>query len=135
MPIQDVALKTYRERCTIEKDGGRGSERSTLEVRHDDDDDDDDHTWRRTPTQTHKHTEYTLVKKKEKERNNFCGDESLSRTINLNWTFTDINNRIKKKFNPIKTVTSQKTKGNINTNNLLPEDSLKRQQHVLKKNK
>ena len=41
MPIQDVALKTYRERWTIETDDGRGSERSVLAVRHDDDDDDD----------------------------------------------------------------------------------------------
>ena len=38
VPTQDVALKTYRKRWAIEKDGGRGSERSVLMV-HDDDDD------------------------------------------------------------------------------------------------
>ena len=36
--IQDVALKTYRKRWTIEKGGGRGSRRSVLIARHDDDD-------------------------------------------------------------------------------------------------
>ena len=41
VPIQDVALKTYRKRLTIEKGGGRGSGRSVLMARHDDDDDDD----------------------------------------------------------------------------------------------
>ena len=39
--IQDVDLKTYRKRWTIEKDGERGSEISVLVARHDDDDDDD----------------------------------------------------------------------------------------------
>ena len=34
--IQDVALKTYRKRWTIEKGDGRGSERSVLGARHDD---------------------------------------------------------------------------------------------------
>ena len=38
VPIQDVALKTYQERGTIEMGGGRGSKRSVLAVRHDDDD-------------------------------------------------------------------------------------------------
>ena len=37
--IQDVALKTYRERWAIEKGGGRWSGRSELAARHDDDDD------------------------------------------------------------------------------------------------
>ena len=32
VPIQDVALKTYRERWTIEKGGRRGSGRSVLAV-------------------------------------------------------------------------------------------------------
>ena len=41
MLIQDVALKTYRKRWTIEKGGGRGPGRSVLMVRHDDDDDDE----------------------------------------------------------------------------------------------
>ena len=46
---QDVALKTYRKRWTIEKGGGRGSGRSVLMARHDDDDelicpDNDSHT-------------------------------------------------------------------------------------------
>ena len=36
--IQDVALKTYRERWTIEMDGERGSGGSMLTVQHDDDD-------------------------------------------------------------------------------------------------
>ena len=36
VPIQDVALKTYRKRCT---GGERESGRSVLLVRHDDDDD------------------------------------------------------------------------------------------------
>ena len=40
VPIQDVALKTYRERWTIEKGGKRGSGISMLMVRHDDGDDD-----------------------------------------------------------------------------------------------
>ena len=39
MPIQDVALKTYRKRWTIETDGVRRSGRPALVVRHDDDDD------------------------------------------------------------------------------------------------
>ena len=34
--IQDVSLKTYRVRWTIETDGGRGSSRSVLAARHDD---------------------------------------------------------------------------------------------------
>ena len=38
VPIQDVALKTYRELRTIEKGNGRGSGRSALAARHDDDD-------------------------------------------------------------------------------------------------
>ena len=42
MPIQDVALKTNRERWTIEKGGGRGLGRSALAVQYNDDDDDDD---------------------------------------------------------------------------------------------
>ena len=37
--IQDVALKTYRKRWTIEKCSGRGSGRTVLMLRHDDDDD------------------------------------------------------------------------------------------------
>ena len=40
VPIQDVALKTYRKRWTIEKCSGRESGVSVLMVRHDDDDDD-----------------------------------------------------------------------------------------------
>ena len=39
VPIRDVALKTYRKRCTIEKGGRRGLGRSVLMTRHDDDDD------------------------------------------------------------------------------------------------
>ena len=38
VPIQDVALKTYRKRWAIEKGGGRGSGISVLMARHDDDD-------------------------------------------------------------------------------------------------
>ena len=38
VPIQDVALKTYWERWTIETGGERESGRSVLGVRHDDDD-------------------------------------------------------------------------------------------------
>ena len=41
VPIQDVALKNYRERWTIEKGGRRGSEISAVAARHDDDDYDD----------------------------------------------------------------------------------------------
>ena len=37
VPIQDVAFKTYRERWTIEKGGGKGSGRSALAVQHDGD--------------------------------------------------------------------------------------------------
>ena len=36
LPIQDVALKTYRERWTIGTGGGRGSGRSMLAARHKD---------------------------------------------------------------------------------------------------
>ena len=36
VPIQNVALRTYRERWTIERSGGRGSGRSVLAARHDD---------------------------------------------------------------------------------------------------
>ena len=35
VPIQDVALKTYQKRWTIEKVGSRGSGRSVLTARHD----------------------------------------------------------------------------------------------------
>ena len=37
-PIQDVALKTYRNRWTTEKGSGRESRRSVLMARHEDDD-------------------------------------------------------------------------------------------------
>ena len=37
VPIQDVALKTYQKRWTIEKGGERGSGISVLAARHDDD--------------------------------------------------------------------------------------------------
>ena len=37
--IQDFALKTYRERWTIETSGGKDSGRSMLAERHEDDDD------------------------------------------------------------------------------------------------
>ena len=40
VPIQDVALKTYRERWTVETGGERGSGRSVLVVQHDVDDND-----------------------------------------------------------------------------------------------
>ena len=36
VPIQDVALNTYRERWTVEKGSGRWSGRSALATRHDD---------------------------------------------------------------------------------------------------
>ena len=36
VPIQDVALKSYRERWTIEKGGGRESGRPALVARYDD---------------------------------------------------------------------------------------------------
>ena len=39
VPIQDVVLKTYRERWTIETGGKRRSGRSLLVARHVDDDD------------------------------------------------------------------------------------------------
>ena len=42
--IQDVALKTYLERWTIETGGGRRSERSVLAVRHDGNDDNETNT-------------------------------------------------------------------------------------------
>ena len=38
VPIQDVALKTYREQWTIKTGGERGSKRSMLAARQDDDD-------------------------------------------------------------------------------------------------
>ena len=40
---------------------------------------------------------------------------------------------LKKNNNPIKTVSTIKTKGNIKINHLLPENDLKRQKNVLKK--
>ena len=39
--IENVTLKIYRKRWTIEKSGGRGLRISVLAVQHDDDDDDD----------------------------------------------------------------------------------------------
>ena len=44
-PMQDIDLKTYRERWTIETGGGRRSGRSMLEMRHDDDNDDNYLQW------------------------------------------------------------------------------------------
>ena len=40
MPTEDVALKTYQERWTIEMDGERNSGRSILAAWHDDDEED-----------------------------------------------------------------------------------------------
>ena len=40
LPIQDIALKTFREQWTIDTGGERESGRSALAARHDDDDDD-----------------------------------------------------------------------------------------------
>ncbi len=40
VPILDLALKTYRERWTIETGGERGSGRFVLAARNDDDEDD-----------------------------------------------------------------------------------------------
>ena len=37
VPIQDVAMKIYREQWTIETSGDKGSGRSMLAARHDDD--------------------------------------------------------------------------------------------------
>ena len=69
-----------------------------------------------------------------------CRDKSLSRTINLNWTFTDTNPGIKKNYDFIKTVVTKKNKkikikkaknkGDTKTNRLLPED-VKCQKNVL----
>ena len=42
VPIQNVTLKTCRERWTIETGGERGSVRPILAAQHDDDDDDDE---------------------------------------------------------------------------------------------
>ena len=39
VPKQDITLKTFQERWTIEMSGERGSRRSMLVARHDDDDD------------------------------------------------------------------------------------------------
>ena len=44
--IQDVALKTSRERWTIEKGGGRGSRRSALAARRHDNDEYQSHGCR-----------------------------------------------------------------------------------------
>ena len=54
--------------------------------------------------------------------------------INSNKTFTDAIAGIKKTHNPITTVVTIKTKGNTKIKHLLPEDDLKRQKHMLKKN-
>ena len=59
----------------------------------------------------------------------------MSWTINMNWTFTDTNLGIKKNYNTIKTVTAIKIKVNTQINHLLPEDDLKCQKYMLKKNK
>ena len=40
VPIQDVALKTYRKRWTIERNGEKGSRISVLMAQPDDNDDD-----------------------------------------------------------------------------------------------
>ena len=45
VPIQDIALKTFRERWTIEAGGKRGSGGSVLAARHDDGDDDETIVW------------------------------------------------------------------------------------------
>ena len=45
VPIQEVALKTYRERWMIEAGGGRESGRSVLVVRHD-----DKYNWKKNST-------------------------------------------------------------------------------------
>ena len=42
VPIQDIALETFREQWVIVTGGESGSKRSVLASRHDDDDDDDD---------------------------------------------------------------------------------------------
>ena len=39
VPVQDVVLKTYWKRWTIDKGDRRGSGKSVLMARHDDDDD------------------------------------------------------------------------------------------------
>ena len=55
---------------------------------------------------------------------------------NLNWALKDTNPAIKKKnHNLFKIVVTIKIKSNTKINHLLPEDDLKRQKHVLKKNK
>ena len=41
VPIEDIALKSYRERWAIGRGGERGSGISALAARHDDDDDDE----------------------------------------------------------------------------------------------
>ena len=49
VPIQDVALKSYRKRWTIEKGGENRSGISTLLVWHDDDDEEEDFMERNNP--------------------------------------------------------------------------------------
>ena len=78
-------------------------------------------------TNTHTKTQKRKIHFCEKKKRNICRDQSLSRTIYSNWTFTDTNPGVKKNHNPIKTVTTIKTKGNTQINHLFPEDETKRQ--------
>ena len=68
MPIQDVSLKTYRKRWTIEKGGERGLGRSVLMARHDDDDDDE----KERMNERKKAREIEIVNKENRENIEEC---------------------------------------------------------------
>ena len=88
-------------------------------------------------TNTHSDTQTHRIHscKKRKRETTSTVTKVCHGQFNLNWTFSDTNTGIKKNHNPIKTVDTIKTKGNTKINHLLPEVDLKRQKHVLKKNK
>ena len=88
----------------------------------------------RASMQTHKHTEYTIVRKK-RERNNNSWDNNSPRTINLDRKFADTYPVIKKNPTLSKQSAHYKSKETQKGPILLTKDSVKRQKHVLKRNK
>ena len=83
----------------------------------------------------YKHTEYTLAEKKEREKEITSVETKVfqEQLTRVGCSQTQILES--KNHNLIKTVTSVKSKSNIQIDHLLPEDDLKGQKHMLEKNK